>query len=353
MADLTVAIIGCGRKGEGRTGCAIGHHHAEGYRACDDVRFVAFCDIVAENAEAFRAEHGAGDERLYTDYHAMLRTEQPDIVSVATWPALHAPMTVACAEAGVRAVHCEKPMALTFGDARRMAAACEKSGTQLTFNHQRRFGPTFRKVRELLANGAIGSLAQIQAYTSNLYDWGTHWFDMAFFFNGQTPAEWVIGQVDLRGRRTVFGAPVEGQGLACARFANGVFLHMLTGHDAPHDVAFRLIGTQGAIEVADKADFGLRMANGQAKGWQTVMADAPLHGAQNHVLAVLDVIEALKSGREPELSARKALQATELIFATYESARRRARVDLPLAVDDSPLQALIDEHERTHAGEAS
>ena len=345
MAELTVAIIGCGRTDEGKTGCAIGHRHAEGYRASPDVRFVAFCDIVPANAEAFRAEHGAGDERLYTDYREMLARERPDVVSVATWPALHAPMTIACAEAGVRAVHCEKPMALTYGDARRMAAACEASGTQLTFNHQRRFIPTFRKTRELAAGGAIGELRQIQSYTSNLYDWGTHWFDMAFFLNGETPAEWVLGQIDLRGRRTVFGAPVEGQGLARVKFANGVFLHMVTGHDAPHEVAFRLLGSDGVIEVPDRADFGLRMMNGDAPGWQTVMADAPIHGEKYLVVAVLDLIDALEDGREPELSARKALQATEVLFAVYESARRRARVDLPLAIDDSPLQALIDEHE--------
>jgi phytoene/squalene synthetase len=36
-----------------------------------------------------------------------------------------------------------------------------------------------------------------------------------------------------------------------------------------------------------------------------------------------------------------ALQATELIFATYESSRRRGRVDLPLEIDDSPLIAML------------
>ncbi len=56
---------------------------------------------------------------------------------------------------------------------------------------------------------------------------------------------------------------------------------------------------------------------------------------------MLDLIDALKTGREPELSARKAIQATELIFATYESSRKRGRVDLPLQIDDSPFLAMI------------
>ncbi len=58
---------------------------------------------------------------------------------------------------------------------------------------------------------------------------------------------------------------------------------------------------------------------------------------------VLDLIDALKTGREPELAGRRALQATELIFATYESSRRRGRIDLPLTVEDSPFRAMVDE----------
>ena len=38
-----------------------------------------------------------------------------------------------------------------------------------------------------------------------------------------------------------------------------------------------------------------------------------------------------------KLSSRKALAATELIFATYEISRRRGRVTLPLEIDDLPL----------------
>ncbi|MDE2801033.1 MAG: hypothetical protein OXI94_20410, partial [Gemmatimonadota bacterium] len=60
-------------------------------------------------------------------------------------------------------------------------------------------------------------------------------------------------------------------------------------------------------------------------------------------VAVLDLVDAVKNGREPELSGRKALQATELIFATYESSRRRGRVVLPLNVDDSALLSMLED----------
>src|SRR5690606_18658129 len=110
-------------------------------------KIVALADISYNNALAFQEEHGG--DRIYTDYHQMLAEEQPDIVSICTWPHLHAEMVIAAAEAGVKAIHCEKPMAPTYGEAVRMVEVCEQRGVQLTFNHQRRFGPPFRKAKEL------------------------------------------------------------------------------------------------------------------------------------------------------------------------------------------------------------
>jgi hypothetical protein len=50
---------------------------------------------------------------------------------------------------------------------------------------------------------------------------------------------------------------------------------------------------------------------------------------------VRNALDCLASGEEPVLSHRKALRAAEIIFALYESMRRRARVELPLTVDDN------------------
>jgi predicted dehydrogenase len=58
--------------------------------------------------------------------------------------------------------------------------------------------------------------------------------------------------------------------------------------------------------------------------------------------AIEDVVKALEEGREPELGAKNALQSTELIFAAWESARRRGRVTLPLDVEDNPLEAMVE-----------
>ena len=344
MAELRVGIIGCGRpwKSEGASGFGMAHAHAAGYAAAPDTRIVALADINLENARAFQAEHGA--DAVYDDYHAMLARERLDIVSVCTWPRLHAPMVLDAAEAGVRAIHCEKPMAPTYGEARRMAEACDKRGVQLTFNHQRRFGAPFRTARDLLRSGAIGELRRVEGVCSNLFDWGTHWFDMFFFYNDETPARSVLGQVEPRGGPTIFGVPVEGQGLSHVVFENGVQGLLLTDSNAGYQATNRLVGSEGTIEVNISGGPTVRVWGRGQSGWETpeVPVEEGLGGLREVVgRGVVDLVDALRSGREPELSGRRALRATELIFATYESSRRRGRVDLPLEIDDSPLAAML------------
>jgi predicted dehydrogenase len=337
MDELRIGIIGCGRPRttEGATGFGMSHFHAQGYRAAPATRLVALADLNLDNARAFQAEHGA--ERVYQDYQAMLRHEQLDVVSVCTWPSLHAEMVIAAAEAGVRAIHCEKPMAPTWNEAVRMAQVCAERGAQLTFNHQRRFSPQFRAARELLRASAIGDLVRLEGACSNLFDWGTHWFDMFFFYNDETPVEWVIGQVEPRGGKTVFGVPLEGQGVSHFRFQNGVHGLLLTGPETGQGTLTRLVGSDGVIEAAAGGEEPLRLWGRAQRGWETIPLDGDRSLGGTVARGVEDVIDALRTGREPELAAARALRATELIFATYESSWRRGRVDLPLSAVDAPF----------------
>jgi predicted dehydrogenase len=236
-------------------------------------------------------------------------------------------------------------MAPTYGEAVRMVAACEQAGAQLTFNHQRRFGRPFREAKALLDAGAIGPLLRMEATCDNLFDWGTHWFDMLNYYNDETPVEWVIGQIDGRGSRPIFGALVEGQGLSYFRYQNGVTGLLMTGYGT-QGLVNRLIGEAGTIEVGVSGETPLRVWGAGDGGWRAVEVGEGMHGLEDHVTrGILDLIDALQDGREPELSGRRALRATELIFGTYESSRRRARVDLPLDIADSPLLAMVESGE--------
>ena len=329
MAELRAGVIGCG--GRGRI-------HAQAFGAAGGVAVVAGADASGEARQAFAADFGA--PRVYADYEEMLERESLDIVSVCTWPRLHREMIVAAAGSGIRAIHAEKPIAPTWGECREIYRACADHEVVTTFSHQRRFEAPFVTAKALVDEGAIGELYRVEGACPNLFDWGTHWFDMCFFYNNEEPAEWVMGQIDVSTPREIFGVPVTASGLSWIRWQNGLEGLVTTGDAARRGPRNRLIGTEGIIEAEAADDPPVRLLRA---GQDWTFPDLAEVATDSNTAVVVDLIECLRTGREPVLSARKAMQASELIFATYESSRRRARIDLPLETEDSALLAMLEE----------
>lgn len=333
MAKWKVGIIGCG--GRGRA-------HARGYKASPDVELVACADPVTENAQKLADEFGV--PRIYADHHQMLQKEKPDIVSVCVWTALHLPLIRDAVQAGVRAIHAEKPMAPTWSESKEIYRLVTEANVLTTFCHQRRFAPHYVKAVELIHEGAIGEVFRFEGRCPNLFDWGTHWFDMLFYFNDDEPAEWVLGQIDAEGPpRTAFAIPVENMGVSVIQYKNGRMGLLLTGMSRGAGEDLRILGTEGVIEILAHRSPPLRMLRSSGSGWELPDLSPVTPKGDDTVLSVLDLIECLKTGREPKLSVHKALRATELIFATYESSRSRKRIDLPLQTEDNALLTMLDQ----------
>jgi UDP-N-acetylglucosamine 3-dehydrogenase len=354
---VRMAIIGCGRheKTEGATGCAQGHKAMLGYRWIDEIDVVAAADIRQDNLDLFCDEHSIPNR--FTDYRRMLKEVELDAVTITTWPGLHAEMTVAAAQAGVRWVHCEKPMATTFGDAKAMVRACDEAHCLFTINHEYRYGRLFPVAKRLLDHGFVGDLVRVETFTSNLFDMGTHYFDLMLWYNNQEPVEWVMGQIDASGGHAIFAARVEGQGISLIKWRNGVYGLMMTGAGREDLCQHRLVGTRGVIEVGVAGGPPVRFRSQKTGGeWVEVPEDPKLPipdgfwpnphlyrpQALDMAALALGVVDALRTGQEPMCSGHNALQGDELIFATYESSRRRGRVDLPLEVEDNPYVAMLD-----------
>jgi hypothetical protein len=165
---------------------------------------------------------------------------------------------------------------------------------------------------------------------------------MFFFYNNDEPAEWVIGQIDASEPQEVFGVPVESSGVSWVGWNNGVEGLLATDGTAEQDISNRLVGTDGIIEIGRQKAKPMRVLSTKSQGWTTPdLSDLGSQGNET-ILSVLDLIDAVKNDREPDLIGWKALQATELIFATYESSRRRAKINLPLDVDDSALVTMLE-----------
>jgi len=341
-SPLKVAIIGCGRpRGtDGATGFGMAHRHMAGFFATGRCALAAVADLSRENAAAFVAAHNPA-AAIYADYRRLLREVRPDVVSVCLWPHLHARVVCAAARYHPRVILCEKPMDVHWDACLRMHRACRRHGVLLAINHQRRFNRPLAKARALLDGGAIGRLLRMEGAWHNLADSGTHVLDLMFFFNRDTPAEWVLGQIDLRGATKVFGALNAGHGITEFRFQNGVRALYHFGHQhAELGCLLRLTGESGVIEVLNEAPWLRLRRHGQAD-WEVVDTGESIHDDQAISRGIADILACLDAGTMPQLASDRALRATEIIFATHESARRRGRVDLPLPSGPCAMLSMV------------
>ena len=111
------------------TGMVVQWSHIPSFRRLEGVEAVAVCDVNEERVRS--VANDTGIPQAFTDYREMLEKVQPDITVVATPNVFHKPMTLAALEAGSH-VLCEKPLALTYADAKEMIDFAAAKGKILT-----------------------------------------------------------------------------------------------------------------------------------------------------------------------------------------------------------------------------
>ncbi len=327
-------IIGCG---------GIARAHLMGYQGVPATEVVAAADISEEARDRFKEQ--VPGATMYADYHDMLADASLDIVSVCTWPALHGEMVVAAAEAGVKGIVCEKPFDLTLPAADAAIEACRRSGTKLVIGHQRRFNWRYEQAKKALDEGAIGDLLAVTVQCrGDLFTDATHSLDMMRFMADDAPVEWVLGGVTRYSDKHRFGHDVEDAAVAHVQFANGVRGRIEVG-DVPPNVAYQRVllqGSDGYIEVGGDNDGDWRLLRGSGGGWEHhAIEDEPR--AHGFVREIEELIRWIQGAADDHLLKGESGRATlEIIIAVFESARRRARVELPLdGVKDNPLASMI------------
>ena len=148
MEKLKTGIIGCG-------GIANAKHMPTLAKLNDDVEMVAFCDIIPERAEKAAKQYGIPGARVYTDYHDLLKEEEITDVRVCVDNGHHCEITIAALEAG-KHVLCEKPLAITWADARKMAETADRTGKLLTVGYQHRYNPDSIFLKKEIEKGTLG-----------------------------------------------------------------------------------------------------------------------------------------------------------------------------------------------------
>ncbi len=336
-ATYRVGIVGLGRVASsiqeevagyaGRLLLPYSHTHA--YAAVPQTRVCAVADIDSEKTAAYVAQWQPvfGEIATYTSYEEMLHSEDLDIVSVCTHAPLHAPVTQAAAQAGVKAVFCEKAMATSLAEADAMIAACDEHRVKLVINHTRRWDPYYETALALIEDGRIGNVRTISAHFAGvLLHTGIHWLDVMLMFS-QSPAAWVMGTLAP-------GADVasDAGGTAYVGFHNGV-MGFIDGQSGPV-FEIDVIGTAGRLRLSssDTEFFTFDSATRTMVKRPFPLVAYPRSGMQG---AVEEIVQCIENDRPSSSDSRVGRAALELALAVYAShASSGARVHLPLAERD-------------------
>lgn len=344
---LRCAIIGCGSSAAGRGGLhSIAYAHAWAMQRIPDISLTAAASRnpqnVADFAEAFPGVKG------YRDYREMLKESQPDLVSVCAFPPDREAMVAEAIRHGARAVWIEKPFALGLGPAKRMMAAAAATGCRLFVNHQRRYGRPFEWWRDAIASQKIGALEGIDVAQpgDNIMNFGSHLVDAALFGLGPgRNATAVIAAVDLTEAGEFQGATTEAQLAGSVHFDDGVRLSVEAGRKTcPAVPILRANGTQGFAELRLAAQPGeASVFRGLYAGSAMISSpatDEHFHHGDDETLyhhrALLDIVQALRTGSPTRIDVGEAYRGLELIMGLYESARLRRMLAFPITQEDFP-----------------
>lgn len=149
---ISIAVVGCGRQAWlGYFPWIAANSHAS---------LAAIADIDPTLLEKTAAKYHP--RQTYTDWREMIDKSGADALIITTPPWIHADPAVAAAAKGM-SILCEKPMASTVRDCRRMVAAADKHGVDLTIAHSLRFDPGYEKLKTLIKTGEIGRVFQLRA----------------------------------------------------------------------------------------------------------------------------------------------------------------------------------------------
>jgi predicted dehydrogenase len=152
-ASLRLGLVGAG--GRGRYVASI-------FQKRPDVELVAVCDVYDRNRD--QAIAGAPGAKPYTDYRALLDDKNVDAVLVATPDHWHSAVAVDAMRAG-KDVYCEKPLAHSAEEGRRIVRAQKETNRVVQVGLQQRSGPHYLEAkREFVDTKRLGKVVYVRTW---------------------------------------------------------------------------------------------------------------------------------------------------------------------------------------------
>lgn len=325
---LRAAVVGLGRMG-------IRHVQALKQLGADIVGVV---DVSEAARASVRAELNLQDNQCFSDGAEMLRAVRPEALVVATTAPSHAELVSIAAELKVRFILCEKPMATSLADARRMEAICRANGALLAVNHQMRFMSYYKHVKSLIGSDELGPLSSIVVSGSNfgLAMNASHYFEM-FRFISETSIKEVHGWFEAEILANPRGAAFEDRsGSILARNADGLPMYLSFSVNSGNGIIANYICRHGQITVDElNGDVRVLARKPEFRDLPTTRYGMP-SDIRNEAVAPADVIRPtidlwaamLNGGSYPDADAGvHALSCCVAAYMSHESGGRAVNLD--------------------------
>jgi glucose-fructose oxidoreductase len=296
----------------------------------------------------------------YDDYEACLETV--DAVYIALPNSMHAEYTIRAARAGVH-VLCEKPMAVTAADCKRMIAACRDAGVKLMIAYRLHFEEINLQAIDLVRRGRIGEPKFFNSSFSmrlrpgniraskalgggTLYDIGVYCINAARYLFRAEPIE--VTAVSVNSGQAAFaeidettaallrfspstgsGSPARGSASSRARSKGegARVAAFVTSFNASDVGEYRIVGTKGDLHVDPAYEYAEGLGYELTVEGKTTRAR--IGKRDQFAPELLYFSDCILKNREPEPSGEEGLQDVRIIEALYESAATGKPVALP------------------------
>ncbi len=274
--------------------------------------------------------------KWYGSYDALLMDPDIDAVIIPLPNSMHCEWTIKAAEAG-KHVLCEKPLAVTTDEARRMIGAAKANNVVLVEAFTHRWSPHLRTARALIGEGAIGHVTGIDSALTfpvaesqgnirfsaelaggSLMDAGCYAVYASRFVLGEEPVRATGFAYDGGG----YGVDTTLSGLL--EFPSGAVAHVSSSMEQPRRCEFIAIGSQGRIEIPDMFDDGGPIVVKAGDNERTEAMPGP-----NRFRVQLDEFsQCVLTGMSPEFPAEDGLRNTAALSALLAAAKEGAVVDV-------------------------
>lgn len=300
-------------------------------------RPAAFVTGSRRKGESFANRYGVDPRHIYDyDTMAQLRDDADvDVVYVITPPGLHAEHTIKAAEAG-KHVMCEKPMATSVEDCRRMIDACKAAGKKLMIGYRVHYEPHNRRAIEFGRTKKYGDMRSIDAAAGFdiggrrqwrldkklagggcLFDIGIYALNATRYLTGEEPVE-LNAMISNPPGDNRFSDEVEGNITWQMKFPSGVLANCISSYASSPMNRYRVTCTEGWYELDPATNYwGIRMRHGRGD-------DAQFDRIQevNQFAAEMDhVARCILDDRTPDTPGEEGLRDVDLMLKIYEAAK--------------------------------